>query len=144
MFILYYKKRMIHLYNWTCIMNTALDEEFHTGGKGWKDLSQNANRKFVQDGHEFVTHLLLLTCLHFPNLLTMSRYYLQSKGFGFFFYKLSPKQLRSFFNMFWEHQKQSINSCIHRLAQEKPRWKDDLHRGVELHSLWAKDGRADF
>lgn len=79
-------------------------------------------RNFIQHGHAFVTHLLLLACLCFPNFLTMSRYYLQSEGLGVYFcYKLSPKQLRSFLNMFWEHQKRCINSYIQRLAQGKNR-----------------------
>lgn len=77
-------------------------------------------RNFIQHSHAFVTHLLLLACLCFPNFLTMSRYYLQSEGLGVYFcYKLSPKQLRSFLNMFWEHQKRCINSYIQRLARGK-------------------------
>lgn len=110
-------------------MNTALDEGFRTGEKDWKDLSQNANREKVCTEWPWI-------CNSFTSfdLSTLSKFsyneqiLLTKRRFFFFGYKLSPKELRSFLNMFKEHKKH-----YHRSAQEKPlleRWSSSMGRAT--------------
>lgn len=53
-----YKSWMIHLQNWTYIMNTALDEKFCTGDKDWKDLSQSVNRETLYTAQSCICNSL--------------------------------------------------------------------------------------